>query len=313
MYFPTAGIDINPIYPPLVAFAISTFTSMCGVSGGFLLLPYQMSILGYVHPSVNPTNQLYNIIAIPTGIVRFMRERRMVWPLVWMIIIGNLPGVIIGAFIRINLLPDPRHFKVFVGIVLSYIGLRMVLDMIRGNRNTEKARKAEETFRQQILSKKENNAAVQSKGVRVLRFTPKAISYEFYGQTFTFSTIATFFLCFVVGIVGGIYGISGGAIMAPFFVSFLGLPIYTVAGATLMGTCVTSIFGVLFYVLIAPLYPSMSVSPDWMLGLLIGIGGLVGVYCGARMQKYVPATAIKWILAVVIIGTAIKYAFEVFS
>ena len=100
--------------------------------------------------------------------------------------------------------------------------------------------------------------------------------------------------------------------MAPFFVSFLGLPIYTVAGATLMGTCVTSIFGVLFYVLIAPLYPSMSVSPDWMLGLLIGAGGLVGVYCGARIQKYMPAKVIKWILAVVIIGTAIKYALEIF-
>lgn len=42
-------------------------------------------------------------------------------------------------------------------------------------------------------------------------------------------------LCFIVGIVGGIYGIGGGAIVAPFLVTFFGLPVYTVAGATLMG------------------------------------------------------------------------------
>lgn len=312
MYFPVAGIDINPIYPPIVAFVISAFTSMSGVAGGFLLLPYQMSVLGYVHPSVSPTNQLYNVISTPAGIFRFIRERRMVWPLMWMIIAGNLPGVVIGAFIRINFLPDPRHFKLFAGAVLLYIGLRMVLDMVHRGKNVEKANKAEETFRQQVRSEKGAKNKFSPKGVRVLQFTPKVISYEFYGQTFTFSTMVTFVLCFVVGIVGGIYGISGGSIMAPFFVSFLGLPIYTVAGATLMGTCVTSIFGVLFYVLIAPLYPSMSVSPDWMLGLLIGAGGLVGVYCGARIQKYMPAKVIKWILAVVIIGTAIKYALEIF-
>lgn len=42
-----------------------------------------------------------------------------------------------------------------------------------------------------------------------------------------------FTLSFVVGIVGGIYGIGGGAIIAPFFVTFFGLPVYTVAGAAL--------------------------------------------------------------------------------
>ena len=39
-------------------------------------------------------------------------------------------------------------------------------------------------------------------------------------------------------------GIGGGAIMAPFFVSVFGLPVYTVAGAALMGTLITSVAGV---------------------------------------------------------------------
>ncbi|MFH2097884.1 MAG: TSUP family transporter, partial [Pseudomonadota bacterium] len=115
-------------------------------------------------------------------------------------------------------------------------------------------------------------------------------------------------LSFVVGIVGGIYGIGGGAIIAPFFVSVFGLPVYTVAGAALMGTFVTSVAGVIFYQAIAPFYPGVSVAPDWLLGLLFGLGGMVGMYLGARAQKFVPARAIKWMLAGIILFTALKYA-----
>jgi uncharacterized membrane protein YfcA len=47
LFFQTAGLEVAPWVPPLVAFAISFFTSMGGVSGAFLLLPFQMSFLGY--------------------------------------------------------------------------------------------------------------------------------------------------------------------------------------------------------------------------------------------------------------------------
>jgi membrane-associated HD superfamily phosphohydrolase len=70
----------------------------------------------------------------------------------------------------------------------------------------------------------------------------------------------------IVGIIGGVYGIGGGAIVAPFFISFFGLPVYTVAGAALMGTFVTSVAGVIFFQLIAPYYPAMAIAPDWQLG-----------------------------------------------
>jgi uncharacterized membrane protein YfcA len=79
-----------------------------------------------------------------------------------------------------------------------------------------------------------------------------------------------------------------------------------------MGTFVTSIAGVAFYQAIAPLYPNMSIAPDWFLGLLFGMGGMAGMYLGARSQKFVPAKGIKWMLAVIIIFTAAKYALDFF-
>ena len=90
-----------------VAFAISSVTSLGGISGAFLILPFQVSVLGFTGPAVTPTNHLYNIVATPAGILRFVREGRMLWPLAAVIVAGTVPGVIIGSLVRIYLLPDP--------------------------------------------------------------------------------------------------------------------------------------------------------------------------------------------------------------
>jgi len=130
MQFPTSGIEISPLIPVTAAFVVSFFTSMAGVSGAFLLLPFQVSVLGFTSPAVSSTNLVFNVVAIPSGVYRYIREGRMVWPLAWINILGTLPGVFIGAIIRINYLPDPRHFKIFMGCVLLYIALRLLFDLL---------------------------------------------------------------------------------------------------------------------------------------------------------------------------------------
>lgn len=311
MYFPTAGIEVSPWIPPLVAFGVSFFASMGGISGAFLLLPFQMSVLGYVNPSVSATNQVFNVVAIPSGVYRYVKEGRMVWPLAWAVIVGTLPGVFIGALIRVAYLPNARSFKLFVACVLAYIGLRLIQGLLKKNKGSSAV--AERKFQEATKSKNSSGASdAKYCTAKVLLFGLRRLKYEFNCEVFEVSTIGIFVLSFVVGIIGGVYGIGGGAIIAPFFVSVFGLPVYTVAGAALMGTFVTSIAGVAFYQAIAPFYPGMSVAPDWMLGLLFGFGGMAGMYLGARCQKHVPAKAIKWMLAVVIVSTSFKYTLEFF-
>ena len=318
MLFPISGVEINPLIPFLVAFFVSFITSMGGVSGAFLLLPFQMSFLGYTNPSVSATNQLFNVIAIPSGVYSYYREGRMVWPLTWAVIIGTLPGVFIGAIVRIGYLPDPRNFKLFAALILLYIGIRMIRDLIRKPVPGLDKVSSEKRFQELVREHRRKAENPKRKGeeslpaVRIIKFSLKRIKYEFYGEQFDVPVVGVFSLSFIVGIVGGIYGIGGGAIIAPFFVSFFGLPVYTVAGAALMGTFVTSVAGVIFYQAIAPFYPNMSVAPDWLLGSLFGLGGIAGMYLGARFQKYVPANMIKWMLSAIIIFTAFKYISDFF-
>ena len=65
--------------PPVVAFVISFFTSMVGISGAFLLLPIQISFLGLTGPAVSATNlerfpgwciPTFPKVVIPTGAKR---------------------------------------------------------------------------------------------------------------------------------------------------------------------------------------------------------------------------------------------------
>jgi len=90
-------------------------------------------------------------------------------------------------------------------------------------------------------------ATFSSHVVDVKTSTLRQVKFEYDGETFEFSPLIIYILCFLVGIIGGIYGIGGGAIVAPFFVAIIGLPVYTVAGAALMGTFITSVAGVIFY------------------------------------------------------------------
>lgn len=321
MHFPVSGIEVQPALPLVVAFVVSFFTSMGGVSGAFLLLPFQVSVLGFTSPAVSPTNLIFNIVAIPSGVYRYIREGRMAWPLTWVIIVGTLPGVLIGAIIRIKYLPNPRAFKLFVGCVLLYIGVRMLYELVqKKGLGKEKIKAMEEKFKQRVAQMRQEQKAKVAAGlpadavVKTVSASIRRIEYEFYGETYAFNTWGLLLVTFIVGIVGGTYGIGGGAIIAPFLITFYSLPVYTIAGSALMGTFLTSIVGVGFYTVIAPIYAhtGLAIAPDWKLGILFGIGGFAGMYCGARAQKFVPGKVIRCILGLLITFLALRYVLQYF-
>lgn len=230
----------------------------------------------------------------------------MVWPLTLVVAAGTLPGVFIGAFARVAWLPDPQLFKLFAAAVLLYIGTKLIRDLL-SSRRMDTPKKQEPRG---VINGSSYNSDFT---VHIQEFSFKRIAYTFNGELYQCPTMGVFMLSGIVGIIGGTYGIGGGAIIAPFFVTFFRLPVHTISGATLMGTFLTSLAGVSFYSIIAPFYPEQSVSPDWLLGFFLGIGGAIGMYLGARCQKKVRASTIKWLLGLVIICTAAKYILDFFT
>ncbi len=230
------------------------------------LLPVQMSLLNVPNPQLTPTNLLYNVIAGPGALVRYVKQRQLDRDLTQAMIVGSAPGVVIGAFLRVYVADDPTVFRLLAAVVLLPTGV-FILATTRADRSPGRTRS----------------------------MRPRTITG----------------LAFVVGIVGGIYGIGGGSIVGPILVA-TGMSVARVAPAALASTWVTSIIGVAAFSIIALQAPG-TIAPDWSLGLAIGLGGLLGGYLGAKLQPRLPERLLRTLLGVLAIALAMGYVVQVLT
>jgi hypothetical protein len=113
----------DPLLGVAAGLVIATLTSPVGISGAVFLLPVQLSILQVPSPSVTPTNLLFNVVAVPGALARYRTVRAAGGTLTRDLLIGTIPGVIIGAFVRVYLLPGGTSFRFIVGLFLLPLGV----------------------------------------------------------------------------------------------------------------------------------------------------------------------------------------------
>ncbi|MFI5959329.1 TSUP family transporter [Cryptosporangium sp. NPDC051539] len=244
----------------LAGLVIAVVTAPVGVSGAVFLLPVQLSVLHVPNPAVTPTNLLFNVIAGPGALLRYARAGQLWSPLTGQLLAGTVPGVVIGAVVRVFLLPGAAVFRLVAAGVLLPLGCWLCVRALHPGR---------------------------------VRAAPA-------GQV----TV----LAFVVGVVGGIYGIGGGSILGPILVG-RGQPVAVVAPAALASTFAASLAGAATYALLALVAPG-SIAPHWTLGLLAGLGGLAGGYLGARLQPRLPETGLRFLLGVIAAAVGGMYAVQ---
>lgn len=246
----------------VLAVAISTATTPVGVSGAVFLAPAQVGILGTPSLQVTPTNLVYNVIAIPGGLIRFARAGSLWNPLTRLLLWGTAPGMAIGAVIRSQLLSSPDAFHVVVAALLLPLGLWMLLFDPPGEAPGDEPRS-----NRWILP-----------------------------------------LALAVGVVGGIYGIGGGSILAPILVG-LGYRVAAVAPAALTSTFATSVIGIAAFALIG-LRTGQVLTPEWSTGIALGLGGLIGSYVGATIQPRLPERLLRRTLGLLAAAIAVLYSIQ---
>lgn len=106
---------------------VAALTAPVGVSGAVFLLPIQLTVLQVPSPAVTPTNLLFNIVAIPGALARYRTQASLHSPLTTMLLIGALPGVVIGAIIRVFLIPGSHVFRLLVAAFLLPLGIWLCL------------------------------------------------------------------------------------------------------------------------------------------------------------------------------------------
>jgi uncharacterized membrane protein YfcA len=242
-------------------FLIALITTPAGVSGAVLLLPVQLSVLRVPSLAVTPTNLIFNVVAVPGGLLRFWHERRLLNSLSALLIAGTLPGVISGAIIRVDFLSGGSAFMFIAAGVLMPLGMWLLL----GSQRLPPSRPEPDR---------------RGRGLICL-------------------------LALAVGVVGGIYGIGGGSLLAPVLIAS-GFSAYEVAPATLLATFLTSIAGVATFEILQIVHGG-SVAPEWVLGISMGLGGFAGSYAGARLQSRLPEASLRRLLGLIACLVAARY------
>ncbi|MFD3542401.1 sulfite exporter TauE/SafE family protein [Streptomyces sp. NPDC058662] len=106
---------------------ISTLTAPVGVSGAVFLLPVQLSVLGVPSPAVTPTNLLFNVVAGPGALWRYRRHGALRDGLARRLVVWTLPGVLVGAALRVLALPGPDVFRLLLAALLLPLGVWLCL------------------------------------------------------------------------------------------------------------------------------------------------------------------------------------------
>ena len=247
--------------PALAAgFVLALLTAPVGVSGAVFLLPVQVSLLDVPSPAVTPTNLLYNVVSGPGSLSRFGLDRHLVRPLTGALLAGTVPGVAIGAVVRVYAVPGETAFRLVAAALLLPLGAWLCVRGVGWDR-------------------------------RAVRAEPPRSAWLIG-------------LGLVVGVAGGIYGIGGGSLIGPILVGW-GLSITVVAPAALATTLVTSILGLVTYLLLG--LTTSAADPIWTVGVCAGLGGLVGGYVGAWLQPHLPQRALTLFLGVLAMGIAAAY------
>ncbi|MBV1942678.1 sulfite exporter TauE/SafE family protein [Streptomyces sp. BV286] len=115
----------------VVGLLIAVVTAPVGVSGAVFLLPVQLSVFAVPSPSVTPTNLLYNVVAGPGALLRYRRDGALRGPLVRRLVMGTLPGVILGVLIRVFALPGPQVFRLLVAALMLPLGIWLITRTLR--------------------------------------------------------------------------------------------------------------------------------------------------------------------------------------
>ncbi|MFE9023936.1 TSUP family transporter [Streptomyces sp. NPDC007808] len=109
-----------------VGLLLAVVTAPVGVSGAVFLLPVQLSVLGVPSPAVTPTNLLFNVVAGPGALLRHHRTGLLHDRLTLRLVVGTLPGVVIGAVVRVFAVPGVTVFRLLVAALLVPLGLWLI-------------------------------------------------------------------------------------------------------------------------------------------------------------------------------------------
>ncbi|MBX3560660.1 MAG: sulfite exporter TauE/SafE family protein [Sphingomonas sp.] len=288
IYLPIAGLSVNALVIIGLGGLVGLLTGMVGVGGGFLTTP--ILIFYGIPPAVAVASATTQITGTSiSGVLAHRRRRGVDVQMGAVIIAGGVLGSLAGGFV-FRLLQQGGQIDTVISILyvllLGSIGLMM-------------AREAATALG--ILSSRTGEDRPARRHNPLIAMLP--MRWRFYRSGLYISPLAPLALGFISGVLTVLLGIGGGFIMVPAMIYLLGMSAAVVVG--------TSLLQILFVTAVTTLvHATTTRSVDIVLAGLLLLGSVIGAQYGARFAQAMKPELLRMILAIVVLGVALRMALQ---
>ncbi|HEX55044.1 MAG: sulfite exporter TauE/SafE family protein [Candidatus Altiarchaeales archaeon] len=281
IYLPVANMVVDAFGIILLGIFVGSISGFFGIGGNFIMIPLLNVVFG-IPMNVAIGSSLTQIVAMSSsGTLAHQKMGNIDFKLAFFLLIGSLSGVSLGA-ILLNLLKELPEFDMMIKQIYIFILILIALIMII------------ETILSFAKNKKRwNNFHLRIRSVEFLKI-------KFPTSGISVSLIFPIMVGFVVGVIVGLTGLSGGFIMTPLLIYILGIKTTTAIG--------TDLFQMVFMSSMGSILHAVSGNVDAYLVLLMLIGSSAGAQLGARATRMVSAQDIRVLLSLLILVVAIGLA-----
>ncbi|MBY0510957.1 MAG: sulfite exporter TauE/SafE family protein [Rhodospirillaceae bacterium] len=289
IYLPIAEMTVNIFLILGLGGAVGLLSGLFGVGGGFLMTPLLIFI--GVPPAVAVGTQSAQTVASSvSGMLAHMRRGNVDLMMGAVLTGGGFAGSAFGVWL-FNELKYAGHIDLTISlgyvIFLGVVGGFMMAESLPG-----------------VLKRRPVTLALAARGPgRHMWMHGLPFKMRFRRSKLYVSAIVPLAIGALVGLLVAMMGVGGGFLMVPAMIYLLGMPTQVVIG--------TSLFQITFVTAgTALLQATVNQSVDAVLALLLLLTGVIGAQIGARLSAKIKGEHLRVMLAVIVLGVAIRLALD---
>lgn len=290
IYLPIAEMSVNIWLILAMGGAVGFVTGMFGVGGGFLMTPFL--IFAGVSPAVAVATGASQIVASSvSGVAAQIGRRAVDFKMGVVLVAGGVPGSIAGVYLLSVLKGTGQTdlvIKLAYVILLGSVGLLMLTESLR------------------TLLRARRKVPARPRTAHHYWLHGLPLKLRFRVSKLYISALPPLGLGFVSGVLSGVMGIGGGFIMVPAMIYILRMPTAAVVGTSLFQVLCVTVFTTF-------LQAWINQTVDVLLALLLMVGGVVGVQYGGRVGARLRSDQLRFLIALLIVGMALRLAIELIA
>lgn len=285
IYLPIAELSMNLFFLVGIGGAVGFLSGLFGVGGGFLLTP--LLIFSGVSAPVAVASVTGQVVAASTsGALSYYRRGLIDLHLALYLVLSGILGAFGGvATFQVLRASGQLDLVISVGflVLLGFVGTLMLVESIRA-----------------ILRRRAGIVTREKLPNQHNWFHKLPMRVRFKRSRLYISVVPVITLGLCIGFVGSLLGIGGGFILVPALVYLLRVP-----GNMVIGTSLLQVVAMMAATTV--LHAVSSQSVDILLAFCLMVGGTIGAQFGASAGKYLRGEQLRALLALLVLGVAIRF------